>query len=151
MLCRSAVRAVIEAAAHPRRARLSGLSSGLIRLRSGPFTAQPHVLLCQVRTLLNSPGRPRDPLESVLGATPHEFESRILRHCLNRQNEDPGPLSGRGLHYVLVSVLVSFISNICDIQAKLRRRPLPIPVGSPTEPAEASRPEARPTKDGYGE
>jgi hypothetical protein len=24
----------------------------------------------------------RDPLESVLGATPHEFESRILRQCL---------------------------------------------------------------------
>ena len=28
-------------------------------------------------------------LESVLGATPHEFESRILRSRLNRRNEEP--------------------------------------------------------------
>ncbi|MFE7276100.1 hypothetical protein [Streptomyces sp. NPDC057623] len=33
----------------------------------------------QVRTLLITPEPPGEHLESVLGATPHEFESRILR------------------------------------------------------------------------
>src|SRR4051794_13737862 len=56
--------------------------AGLIQLRPGPSTATR----IAVPSLVSShplPGvQPRDPLESVLGATPHEFESRILRQCL---------------------------------------------------------------------
>jgi len=33
----------------------------------------------QVRTVANMAEHPDEQLESVLGATPHEFESRILR------------------------------------------------------------------------
>src|SRR5690606_12681571 len=36
----------------------------------------------QVRTPPSVPEPPDEHLESVLGATPHEFESRILRQCL---------------------------------------------------------------------
>ena len=34
-------------------------------------------------------GPPGEHLESVLGATPHEFESRILRSPLNSGDEGP--------------------------------------------------------------
>jgi len=41
-------------------------------------------------------GEPRDAdLESVLGATPHEFESRILRQPEQAKHR-PGPLTGAG-------------------------------------------------------
>ena len=75
------------------------------------WTVRPRL----VRTPTTTAEPPDEHLESVLGATPHEFESRILRSRLNRRNEDPGPLSGRGLRRALVSVLVSFISDIQDI------------------------------------
>jgi hypothetical protein len=74
---------------------VASLSPGLIRLSPGPFTAQSHIFLCQVRTLLNPAGPHRDPLESVLGATPHEFESRILRQCLTGHDIE-GPHRSRG-------------------------------------------------------
>jgi hypothetical protein len=43
--------------------------SGALRLITKP----------QVRTVWDAAGPPGAELESVLGATPHEFESRILR------------------------------------------------------------------------
>ena len=42
-------------------------------------------------------GPPDEHLESVLGATPHEFESRILRSRLNRRNEGPSRNRGSAL------------------------------------------------------
>ena len=45
----------------------------------------------QVRTPANPLGPPGEQLESVLGATPHEFESRILR-----RSEGPHRLDGAG-------------------------------------------------------
>ncbi|GHB24530.1 recombination directionality factor [Streptomyces chryseus] len=69
----------------------------------------------QARTDTAPSGRPYEHLESVLGATPHEFESRILRSRLTRRNEEPGPLSGRVLRHALVSFAVSVISGIHDI------------------------------------
>jgi hypothetical protein len=41
----------------------------------------------QVRTPMDPAGQSHEQLESVLGATPHEFESRILRSRLYRRNE----------------------------------------------------------------
>jgi hypothetical protein len=49
-------------------------------------------------------------LESVLGATPHEFESRILRSRLNRRDEEPSRNRGSALRRALVAVLVALIS-----------------------------------------
>jgi len=43
-------------------------------------------------------------LESVLGATPHEFESRILRTRLTRRNEEPDRDRGPALRHVWVAI-----------------------------------------------
>ena len=54
-------------------------------------------------------------MESVLGATPHEFESRILRQCLTGHDVE-GPHRSRWGHSTcVVAVLVAFIANIWDI------------------------------------
>jgi len=57
-----------------------------------------------------SPGRSDEQLESVLGTTPHEFESRILRQCLTGHDVD-GPHRlrwGPSAFVVAVSEVVSF-------------------------------------------
>jgi hypothetical protein len=41
--------------------------------------AERGIISSQVRTVANPAGQPDEHLESVLGTTPHEFESRILR------------------------------------------------------------------------
>ncbi|GAA2838765.1 hypothetical protein GCM10010505_72330 [Kitasatospora aburaviensis] len=57
-----------------------------VRGRSAP---DRRVIPPQVRTPTTVPGQPDEHLESVLGATPHEFESRILRLCPTRQLKAP--------------------------------------------------------------
>jgi len=51
-------------------------------------------------------------LESVLGATPREFESRFLRHPLTRQYANPGHAFGLGSQGCVVSFVVSFVLRI---------------------------------------
>src|SRR5215468_6337685 len=61
-------------------------------------------------------------LENVLGATPREFESRILREPLTRQYTRPGHMFGLGLQGCVVSFVVSFILRI---SCKNAQRPGP--------------------------
>ncbi|CAM5468218.1 hypothetical protein KAURM247S_03762 [Kitasatospora aureofaciens] len=77
------------------RPRLSNNNPGLvsvpvsfIAVRMGSVTT-PTAREPQFRTCVNAAGHCRGDLESVLGATPHEFESRILRRCLSRQTSAP--------------------------------------------------------------
>ncbi len=71
------------------------------RVRRGP-RARQRTSSAQVRTLTDPAGQPHEQLESVLGATPHEFESRILRHCSHRAirrwapQRAAGPIDVRG-------------------------------------------------------
>ena len=59
-------------------------------VRPGPAAAQQFAP-SQVRTGANPSGQGSGELESVLGATPHEFESRILR-----SSEGPHRFGGAG-------------------------------------------------------
>ncbi|TWG04522.1 hypothetical protein FHX80_112975 [Streptomyces brevispora] len=61
----------------------------------------------QVRTGAARTGQPDEHLESVLGATPHEFESRILRHCSHRARLEGPHRSRWGPSTLSVSVSVS--------------------------------------------
>jgi hypothetical protein len=61
----------------------------------------------QVRTFPNVPEPPDEHLESVLGATPHEFESRILRQCLTGHDVEGPHRSRWGPSSLSVSVSVS--------------------------------------------
>ncbi len=61
----------------------------------------------QLRTGTDSGGRHRGELESVLGATPHEFESRILRTCPPGQTRGPDR-TAVGAFVVPVAILAGF-------------------------------------------
>jgi hypothetical protein len=61
----------------PRRSMVAVLVAFTPVQRHSPPTLSPAPP--QVRTFLTTPEPPDEHLESVLGATPHEFESRILR------------------------------------------------------------------------
>jgi hypothetical protein len=61
-----------------------GLQFGLRSPRSEPSDHRQSKRSAQVRTLTGDPELSGEQLESVLGATPHDFESRILRHCSHR-------------------------------------------------------------------
>jgi hypothetical protein len=61
----------------------------------------------QVRTPTNPAGPPHEDLESVLGATPHEFESRILRTPPTRADDGPDRTCGRGHRRSGVAVWVA--------------------------------------------
>jgi hypothetical protein len=56
-----------------------GLSFGLIHPRPPPFTGVRVFVFAQATTVVNAGERRAALLESVLGATPQEFESPILR------------------------------------------------------------------------
>ncbi len=86
------------------------------RSEAFPAAAPP-----QVRTLPCIPGPPDEQLESMLGATPHEFE----------------------LWCALASVLVSFISNVQCISGMWRTRPRSVISGYASS-APRPRPESRP-------
>ena len=60
------------------------------------------------RTVVNPGERRSALLESVLGATPQEFESPILRHP-DQAIHKPGHTFGLGLQDCVVSLVVSFI------------------------------------------
>ena len=62
-----------------------------VGVRQRPTIRLP-IVAAQVRTPLLAHEPRREQLESVLGATPHEFESRILRQCLTGHDVD-GPRS----------------------------------------------------------
>ncbi len=79
--------------------RLSSVSFSPVHGRSGEPLSRPRV---DSRPPMNAGERPCTPptnpppqLESVLGATPHEFESRILRQCLTGHDVE-GPPGNRG-------------------------------------------------------
>ncbi|WP_256215874.1 MFS transporter [Streptomyces sp. Ag109_O5-10] len=57
----------------------------------------------QVRTVTNPPGPPDEHLESVLGATSHEFESRILAAAWALGLGSAGQTLGRNLYTTLAS------------------------------------------------
>src|SRR6516225_6054936 len=51
----------------------------------------PRSCLCSSRTVADAGERRPTLLESVLGATPQEFESPILRHSELRKRDHPAP------------------------------------------------------------
>jgi hypothetical protein len=89
----------------------------------------------QVGTLTAAAEPPDEHLESVLGATPHEFESRILRSRLNRRNEEPGRNCGPALRCASVAVLVALQATFRTPRQTGRRTHPRLPAGSRHQPA----------------
>ena len=67
--------------------RHPSLIRSLIHIRPAPFGVHHAAHAARLRTLANFAGLRRAYLESVLGATPQEFESPILRHSELRKRD----------------------------------------------------------------
>jgi hypothetical protein len=128
------------------REPLAGPRSVAVPVASISVQERPAVLpgaaAPQVRTPTNPAGQPHEHLESVLGATPHEFESRILRSRLNRRDEEPSRCCGSALRRGPVAFLVAPTVDMQDISrnskahasASNNRGPIPAGWRFPAEP-----------------